>query len=143
MVPFYASEDSALSPKCQCVTFEKSGQILGSCDSLFEVSGMTPEKTEQFFPFLRTVAMELSSGGYKEDPLFYPGLDFNFREYHSICDFTFMKTTDARGNERFVWLIYDNSTHYRLLIHQEKPVQHHGRKQQHQTVTSTTFRRAG
>jgi hypothetical protein len=139
----YASEGNPLLPKCQCVTFEKSGRILGSCDSLFPVSGMSPDSSDRNFPFLKAVASELNKSRNEADPLFYPELDFSFSGYHSICDFTFMKTTDARGAERFVWIIYDNSTHYRLRIDHNKisaTTEGIGKKYQN---TSTAFLKAG
>ena len=101
---------------------------------------MSSPNADRNFPFLRTIASELTKNAEEADPLFYPGLDFSFSGYHSICDFTFMKSVDAMGVERFLWIIYDNSTHYRLVIKNEMSGK---MKFRNQEVTSTTFLKAG
>ncbi|HEX5002451.1 MAG TPA: hypothetical protein VFW78_08130 [Bacteroidia bacterium] len=139
----YLIENKSLNAKCQCVTFERSGKVLGSCDSLFPVSGMDAGKASRYFPFLLSVAKELEKQEGSDEPIFYPDLDFRFQNYHSICDFTFMKTVDARGAERFIWMIYDNSTHYRLLIKPTAPVKEKRNRVADYVVTSATLRNAG
>lgn len=142
MAEMYDVTGNSLSSKCQCVTFDKTGKILGSCDSLMRVSGMSQQAVSDHFPFIRNVIQLLSGAQAADEPVFYPGLDFRFGEYRSICDFTFMKTTDARGSEHFVWMIYDNSTHYKIQI---ESGQHKGRRKAvtAQAGTSTVFFRAG
>lgn len=120
MVDNYELSEKSLDSKCQCVTFDKTGKILGSCDSILRVSGMPKETVIVHFPFIRNVIQMLTAAGASDEPVFYPGLDFSFGEYRSICDFTFMKTIDARGAEHFVWMIYDNSTHYKIKIESER-----------------------
>jgi hypothetical protein len=143
MASLYPVQEELLSPKCQCVTFEKSGRVLGSCDSLFAVSGMSNDQANIHFPFLKAVADELSKATAGEEPVFYPGLDFSFGAYRSICDFTFMKTTDARGKDHFVWMIYDNSTHYRVLIQEKQNSRRASEGSRNQKSITATFRKAG
>jgi hypothetical protein len=101
--------------KCQCITFDTSGKIMGSCDSLFNTSRLSVARIKKEFPFLWKILSQLKNDKQVE-PLFLPEVDFECNGYHSICDFTFMKSEDALGIKRFICMIYDNSIHYKELI---------------------------
>ena len=102
--------------KCQCITLDEKGNIAGSCDSLFRTTELKSGRLKSKFPFLENIISYLSSVKDLAEPLFFPQVDFECDGYRSICDFTFMKTEDARGVKRFIWIIYDNSLHYHQLI---------------------------
>ncbi len=104
------------SEKCQCITLDVSGSIIGSCDTLFDTKRITATVIKKEFPFLWGIISYLQGNDHSEEPLFFPHVDFEVSGYHSICDFTFMKSVDARGIQRFIWMIYDNSIHYKELI---------------------------
>lgn len=102
--------------KCQCVTFDENGNILGSCETLFPAGRMSKQILKKQFPFLESILGYLKDMSREAEPLFFPQVDFECNGYHSICDFTFMKSEDARGIQRFIWMIYDNSIHFNHLI---------------------------
>jgi hypothetical protein len=108
--------DNNDSVKCQYITLDAKGNITASCDTLFEVADFSKSHADKKFPFLSAIIKKLNKRVKSSDPLFIPDIDFNCDGFHSICDFTFMKTIDARGIKKFVWMIYDNSVHYRELI---------------------------
>ncbi|MBL0339475.1 MAG: hypothetical protein IPP71_00250 [Bacteroidetes bacterium] len=110
----YLSQDE--NEKCQCITLDETGNIMGSCDTLFETNRITSTVIKKEFPFLWGIISYLKGDHQNADPLFFPEVDFQINEYRSICDFTFMKTIDARGIQRFIWMIYDNSIHYKYLM---------------------------
>lgn len=99
--------------KCQCITFDDQGKILGSTEELFPAFRLTSDRLKQEFPFLWKVISALRSGKLNDDPLFFPKVEFEINGYRNICDFTFMSSEDAMGIRRFICLIYDNSIHYR------------------------------
>lgn len=112
--------------KCQCITFDSEGSIMGSCDTLFGTSGLTTELIYSEFPFLLKIITYLNSHNDDSDALFFPHIEFECNGYRSICDFTFMKTVDALGISRFICMIYDNSIHYKDVIKSEyrKKIKH-------------------
>jgi hypothetical protein len=109
-----------LNDKCQCITFDESGKVTGSNDTLFQASRLTLSVIRQHYPFLWKIIKYLRSHENEKEPLFFPGVEFEFNGYYSVCDFTFMKSVDALGIKRFIWMIYDNSIHYRDLITSER-----------------------
>ncbi|HMT28414.1 MAG TPA: hypothetical protein PKD91_03960 [Bacteroidia bacterium] len=102
--------------KCQCITLDEAGNIVGSSDTLFETKRLTAALIKKEFPFLYGIISHLKIKNQTEDTLFFPEVDFEINGYRSICDFTFMKSVDALGIQRFIWMIYDNSIHYKHLI---------------------------
>jgi hypothetical protein len=110
----YSTNDD--NEKCQCITLDASGNILGSNDTLFETKRITPNVIKSEFPFLWGIISYLKGEKETETPLFFPQVDFEINDYRSICDFTFMRTVDARGIQRIIWVIYDNSIHYKHLM---------------------------
>ena len=110
----YLNQDE--NEKCQCITLDEAGAIMGSCDTLFETKRITPAVIRTEFPFLWGILSYLKGENQTETPLFFPHIDFEINGYRSVCDFTFMRTVDARGINRFIWMIYDNSIHYKHLI---------------------------
>lgn len=109
-------QGSEENEKCQCITFDENGKIMGSCDTLFQTSRLTIAGIKREFPFLWNIINRFKEQTDKEDTLFYPQVEFIFNGYYSVCDFTFMKSEDAMGIKRFIWLIYDNSIHYKDLL---------------------------
>jgi hypothetical protein len=102
--------------KCQCITFDEKGRIVGSCDTLFSIPKFTSGGVKRAFPFLENIISYFNAGKSGSDPLFIPQVEFECNGYYSVCDFTFMQSEDARGIRRFIWMIYDNSIHYRELL---------------------------
>lgn len=102
--------------KCQCLTFDESGKILGSCDSLFSTSKLSASTINRKFPFLARIISFLKDNSNRTEPLFFPQVELECNNYHSICDFTFMISKDALGVKRIIWMIYDNSIHFHHLI---------------------------
>jgi len=110
----YFNQDE--SEKCQCITLDETGKIVGSSDTLFETKKMTASMIKKQFPFLWGIISKLKEPEYAHDPLFFPHIELEINGYRSICDFTFMKSVDALGIQRFIWMIYDNSIHYKDII---------------------------
>ena len=110
----YLSEGE--NEKCQCITFDEKGQIMGSNDTLFTVSRKTVSAIKREFPFLWNIISYFKSNEASNEPLFFPQVEFECNGYYSVCDFTFMKSEDARGIRKFIWMIYDNSIHYKDLL---------------------------
>ncbi len=108
--------DLESTDKCQCITLDESGKITGSCNTLFHTSRLSATSVKREFPFLYKVINYLKTQEAGESPLFFPQIEFECNGYHSVCDFTFMRSVDALGIKRFIWMIYDNSVHYRDLI---------------------------
>lgn len=102
--------------KCQCITFDEHGRVLGSNDALFPAVRLTLERMKKEMPFVWKVLRHLKSEDAETDPLFFPEVEFEVNGYRNICDFTFMKSVDPMGIRRFICLIYDNSIHYRHLL---------------------------
>lgn len=102
--------------KCQCITFDENGRVMGSNDTLFPAVKLTLERMKKELPFLWKVLRHLKSEEEESDTLFFPEVEFEVNGYHNICDFTFMKSEDPMGIRRFICLIYDNSIHYRHLL---------------------------
>jgi hypothetical protein len=109
----YLNDD--VNKKCQCITFDETGNIMGSCETLFPTSRLTANGIKKEFPFLWKIISFLNKQS-NSDPVFFPQVNFTCNGYHSVCDFTFMKSEDAMGIKRFIMMIYDNSIHYRELI---------------------------
>jgi hypothetical protein len=116
------SENSAHSVKCQYITLDAMGNVTDSCDTLFEMDSHTRVELFRKFPFLILIFSRLERTGKEDEPVFIPDVDFTCDEYHSVCDFTFMRTVDARGVKRIVWMIYDNSEHYKDVIRPGKQI---------------------
>jgi hypothetical protein len=114
--------------KCQCITFDEQGRIMGSCDTLFTISRLTVSAIKREFPFLCNIIRHFKNKKNADDPLFFPQIEFECNGYYSVCDFTFMKSEDARGIQRFIWMIYDNSIHYKELLTRQATVKHRKRK---------------
>ena len=112
-------QSTEINEKCQSITFDANGKILGSCDTLFTTARLTATQIKRDYPFLWKVLSYLKSNNNENDPLFFPQIDFECNGYRSICDFTFMKSEDALGIKRFICMIYDNSIHYKELIRNE------------------------
>lgn len=110
----YLSEEE--NDKCQCITFDENGRIMGSCDTLFQTTRLTIAGIKREFPFLWNIISHFKMNKDSDDALFFPQVEFNCNGYYSVCDFTFMKSEDAMGIQRFIWLIYDNSIHYKELL---------------------------
>ena len=108
--------------KSQCIVMDDLGNINSSCDTLFEITSFGSDRTFMSFPFLRGVIRKLSRSNRQSEPVFIPDVDFHFDGFHSVCDFTFMRSTDARGISRIVWYIYDNSEHFRSVIEPGKKI---------------------
>ncbi len=108
-------DNTSGSVKCQYITLDDHGNVTESCDTLFEMNTFSGSGTRKKFPFLNNILRKLKTTKNAE-PIFLPDIDFHCEEYHSICDFTFMRTTDARGIKRIIWMIYDNSVHYKEMI---------------------------
>jgi hypothetical protein len=104
--------------KCQCITFDENGKVMGSNDTLFPAAKLVSSKIKNEFPFIWKVIDHLKKQKSDNDPLFYPGIEFEISGYSNVCDFTFMPSTDAFGIRRFICMIYDNSIHYRHFIQQ-------------------------
>jgi hypothetical protein len=104
--------------KCQCITFDENGKVMGSNDTLFPAAKLVSSKIKNEFPFIWKVIDHLKKQKSDNDPLFYPGIEFEISGYRNVCDFTFMPSTDAFGIRRFICMIYDNSIHYRHFIQQ-------------------------
>ena len=104
------------SVKCQYITIDNDGNILASCDTLFEVSAFSRVQANKKFPFLSKILKTLKNKSNNKEPLFLPDVDFSYEGFHSICDFTFMESYDARGAKKTVWMIFDNSIHYQEFI---------------------------
>ena len=110
----YLNDDE--NEKCQCITFDENGKIMGSCDTLFATGRLSVAKIKKEFPFLWKMISYLKSHKDDPNPLFYPDIEFEYNGYRSVCDFTFMQSEDALGIKRFICMIYDNSIHYKHLI---------------------------
>ncbi len=110
----YLSEEE--NDKCQCITFDETGKIMGSCDTLFTTSRLTVAGIKREFPFLWNIISHFKNHNDTDNTLFFPQVEFTCNGYYSVCDFTFMKSEDALGIKRFIWLIYDNSIHYKELL---------------------------
>lgn len=102
--------------KCQCITLDEQGNIVGSSETLFETKKFTASIVKKEFPFLWGIISHLKGNTKTDDPLFFPQVEMEIDGYRSVCDFTFMKSVDALGIQRFIWMIYDNSIHYKHLI---------------------------
>ncbi|MDQ3049800.1 MAG: hypothetical protein M3Q95_02825 [Bacteroidota bacterium] len=110
----YLSDEE--NEKCQCITFDENGRIMGSCDTLFQTSRLTASGIKREFPFLWKIISHFQQNKDTGDALFFPQVEFECNGYYSVCDFTFMKSEDARGIQKFIWMIYDNSIHYKELL---------------------------
>ena len=113
------SDYTGYNEKCQCITFDSEGSIMGSCDTLFGTKGLTTSMLYAEFPFLSKILSCLRLKKNDSDALFFPHVEFECNGYRSICDFTFIKTVDALGISRFICMIYDNSIHYKEVIRSE------------------------
>lgn len=102
--------------KCQCISFNKKGFIVESDNALFNTGEIMGMPLTAGIPFLKKIFKQLLSLKPSDEPLFFPNINLNLGSYSSICDFIFTKVEHADG-ESIVWFIYDNSTHYRDLIH--------------------------
>ena len=102
--------------KCQCITFDENGKIMGSSDTLFTLSRKTVSAIKREFPFLWNIITYFKANEMNNEPLFFPQVEFECNGYYSVCDFTFMKSEDARGIRKYIWMIYDNSIHYKELL---------------------------
>ena len=120
----YLSYDENENEKCQCITFDENGKIMGSCDTLFTTSKLTVAGIKREFPFLWNIINYFKTNEKSNDPLFFPQVEFECNGYYSVCDFTFMKSEDARGIRKFIWMIYDNSIHYKELLTSNMSVKH-------------------
>lgn len=107
--------------KCQCITFDENGRIMGSNDVLFPAARLVAAGIRDEFPFIWKVIDDLKKHKSDNDPVFFPGVEFEIRGYRNVCDFTFMPSIDAFGIRRFICMIYDNSIHYRHFIQQGMP----------------------
>lgn len=110
----YLSDED--NDKCQCITFDENGRIVGSCDTLFTTSRLTVAGIKREFPFLWNIISHFKKKNDSGGTLFFPQVEFTCNGYYSVCDFTFMESEDALGIKRFIWLIYDNSIHYKELL---------------------------
>jgi len=108
--------------KCQYITLDEGGNITHSCDTLFEIETYSKSLAQKKFPFLSSIFKKLNGSTKQDVPIFIPDIDFKCDGYRSICDFTFMKTIDARGIKKVIWMIYDNSEHYKELISPGKKI---------------------
>lgn len=115
-------ENSADAVKCQYITLDAMGNVTDSCDTLFEMESFSRVALLRKFPFLHMIFSRLSKPGNEGKPVFIPDADFTCDEYHSVCDFTFMRSTDAHGIKNIVWIIYDNSEHYKDVIRPGKQI---------------------
>jgi hypothetical protein len=102
--------------KCQCITFDENGKIMGSNDTLFPAAKLVSAKIRNEFPFIWKVINRLKKNKSENEAVFYPGIEMDITGYRNVCDFTFMPSTDAFGIRRFICMIYDNSIHYRHFI---------------------------
>ena len=102
--------------KCQCITFDENGKIMGSSDTLFTISRKTVSAIKREFPFLWNIISYFKTNEQSNEPLFFPQVEFECNGYYSVCDFTFMKSEDDRGIRKYIWMIYDNSIHYKDLL---------------------------
>ncbi len=116
------SEHNADAVKCQYITLDAMGNVTESCDTLFEMESFSRVTLFRKFPFLEMIFAGLSRPGSESEPVFIPDVDFTCDEYHSVCDFTFMRTTDAHGVKNIVWMVYDNSEHYKHVIRPGKQI---------------------
>jgi len=110
----YLSDEE--NDKCQCITFDENGKIMGSCETLFMTSRLSVAGIKREFPFLWNIINHFKQNKDGENALFFPQIEFECNGYYSVCDFTFMKSEDARGIQKFIWMIYDNSIHYKELL---------------------------
>jgi hypothetical protein len=108
--------NEAENQKCQCITFDENGRVMGSNDTLFPAVKLTLARMKSEFPFLWKVIRYLKTCNEQPDPLFFPQVEFEISGYRNVCDFTFMQSEDAKGIKRFICMIYDNSIHYRHII---------------------------
>ena len=69
----YFNQDE--SEKCQCITLDESGKIVGSSDTLFETKKMTATMIKKQFPFLWGIISKLKEPEFAHDPLFFPHVE--------------------------------------------------------------------
>lgn len=103
----------------QYIVFNFKGVIVKSCDSLFPISGQTGKNIFDVFPVLKCIEPDVQKLQQKDVPLFLPHVAFARKNYHSICDFVFMRDTFA-SHDVIVWMITDNARHYQCLLQQKQ-----------------------
>ena len=111
--------------KCQCISFNKKGFIVESDNALFSTGDIMGIPLTAGIPFLKKIFKQLVNMKPTDEPLFFPNINLNLGSYSSICDFIFTKVEHADG-ESIVWFIYDNSTHFRDLIHSSAQIKKSG-----------------
>ena len=73
----YLSYDENENEKCQCITFDENGKIMGSCDTLFTTSKLTVAGIKREFPFLWNIINYFKTNEKSNDPLFFPQVEFD------------------------------------------------------------------
>jgi signal transduction histidine kinase len=96
----------------QVIIFDKSGQIIESCDSLFPTTGFQASLYDQF-PFLKSIQHQIHTLEPDSRELEFPSMDFDFTGTPGIFDF--LIALDPEDDDRVVWVIRDYSSRYKRL----------------------------
>ncbi len=103
-----------ISNKVQIILFNKEGQLIDSCDTLFTVTVKERNTLYDVFPFIESIKSNLVLLRPNASALHFPRIEFFHENVAIICDFTFY--ANANNPDEIVWCIQDFTPQYQYLM---------------------------
>lgn len=105
---------------CQVILIDKDGDVVESCDSIFDSSSLTETPVYEWFPFIESVFPSLCSLELEGEGLLFSKVEKPAQYLLGYYDFSFSKIK-IENKIHFLWEIFDYSTLYRdFRIYQQR-----------------------
>jgi hypothetical protein len=96
---------------CQVILIGMDGNIVGSCDSIFNTSSLSKQPVFEWFPFVESVFYSLEHLKIDDENLLFPKVEKPAPFLQGYYDFSFSKI-EMKGKEYILWELFDYTTLY-------------------------------
>ncbi|MGK0389915.1 MAG: hypothetical protein ACI94Y_002660 [Maribacter sp.] len=96
---------------CQVILIEKDGNVVESCDSIFNTSTLTQYSVSEWFPFIESVFYSLEHLKVGDAKLLFSKVEEPAPFLQGYYDFSFSRI-EMKGKEYILWELFDYTTLY-------------------------------
>ena len=96
---------------CQVILIGMDGNVVESCDSIFDTTSLSKRPISEWFPFVESVFYSLEYLNVDDDNLLFSKVEKPAPFLQGYYDFTFSKI-EMEGKEYILWELFDYTTLY-------------------------------